>query len=171
MAALYESWTIPLAVLLAVPLGVMGSVIAATMRGLPNDVYFTVGLITIIGLGAKDAILIIEFAKDLRTQGKGLVESTLLACQMRFRPIVMTCLAFIFGVIPMAIATGAGGASQQALGSGVIGGMLAVVIRLLFIPVFFVAVTRLFSRETDVAAETDAKTEVYGPPAPAQSAH
>ncbi len=174
LAALYESWTIPLAVLLAVPLGILGSVIAAMLRDLPNDVYFTVGLITIIGLGAKDAILIIEFAKDLRTQGKSLVEATLEACHMRFRPILMTCLAFIFGVVPMAIATGAGGASQQALGSGVIGGMLAIVLRLIFIPVLFVVVMRLFSRDNNVEAKTEAaventKIEAYGPPAPAQS--
>ena len=140
LAALYESWTIPLAVLLTVPLGICGAVIAATMRGLPNDVYFTVGLITIIGLAAKDAILIIEFAKDLRAQGKPLVEATIEACSLRFRPILMTGLAFVCGVLPMAIATGAGGASQQALGTSVMGGMIAVVIlALLMVPVFFVS--------------------------------
>ena len=139
LAALYESWTIPLAVLLTVPLGICGAVLAATFRGLPNDVYFTVGLITIIGLAAKDAILIIEFAKDLRAQGKPLIEATLEACALRFRPILMTGLAFVCGVLPMVIATGAGGASQQALGSSVMGGMIAVVVlALLMVPVFFV---------------------------------
>jgi len=162
LAALYESWTIPLAVLLTVPLGVLGAVLAATLRGLPNDVYFTVGLITIIGLAAKDAILIIEFAKDLHAPGKSLVEATIEACTLRFRPIVMTGLAFVCGVLPMVVAHGAGGASQQALGTGVMGGMIAVVIlALLMVPVFFVSVLRFFSR----AKETK-QVEVYGPPAP-----
>jgi len=146
LAALYESWTIPLAVLLTVPLGILGAVVAAMMRGLPNDVYFTVGLITIIGLAAKDAILIIEFAKDLRAKGKPLVEATIEACSLRFRPIVMTGLAFVCGVLPMVIAKGAGGASQQALGTGVMGGMIAVVIlALLMVPVFFVSVQRVLA--------------------------
>jgi multidrug efflux pump len=146
LAALYESWTIPVAVLMTVPLGIVGAVLAANLRGLPNDVYFTVGLITIIGLAAKNAILIIEFAKDLRTQGKSLVDATMEACFLRFRPIVMTGLAFICGVLPMVVASGAGGASQQALGTSVTGGMIAVVIlALLMVPVFFVSVQRLFS--------------------------
>ncbi len=150
LAALYESWTIPLAVLLTVPLGVAGAVVAATMRGLPNDVYFTVGLITIIGLAAKDAILIIEFAKDLRAQGKPLIEATLEACSLRFRPILMTGLAFVCGVLPMVIATGAGGASQQALGTSVMGGMIAVVIlALLMVPVFFVSVQRVLAGDRE----------------------
>jgi len=150
LAALYESWTIPLAVLLTVPLGIFGAVVAATFRGLPNDVYFTVGLITIIGLAAKDAILIIEFAKDLRAQGKPLIEATVEACTLRFRPILMTGLAFICGVLPMVVASGAGGASQQALGTSVMGGMTAVVIlALLMVPVFFVAVQRFFGRDRE----------------------
>ena len=165
LAALYESWTIPLAVLLTVPLGVLGAVAAAMLRGLPNDVYFTVGLITIIGLAAKDAILIIEFAKDLHAQGKSLVEATIEACTLRFRPIVMTGLAFVCGVLPMVVAHGAGGASQQALGTGVMGGMIAVVIlALLMVPVFFVSVLRFFSRQRDEVKQE----EVYGPPAPAK---
>ncbi|VIO67906.1 multidrug efflux RND transporter permease subunit [Bradyrhizobium ivorense] len=169
LAALYESWTIPLAVLLTIPLGILGAVVAATMRGLSNDVYFTVGLITIIGLAAKDAILIIEFAKDLRAQGKPLVEATIEACSLRFRPILMTGLAFVCGVLPMAIATGAGGASQQALGTSVMGGMIAVVIlALLLVPVFFVSVQRVLAGDREQAAE---KGEVYGPPAPAKGAH
>jgi multidrug efflux pump len=150
LAALYESWTIPIAVLLTVPLGMTGAVIAANLRGLSNDVYFTVGLITIIGLAAKDAILIIEFAKDLTSRGKPLIEATLEACKLRFRPILMTGLAFVCGVLPMAIATGAGGKSQQALGSGVMGGMIAVVIlALLMVPVFFVVVQRVLGRKTE----------------------
>jgi multidrug efflux pump len=168
LAALYESWTIPLAVLLTVPLGILGAVIAATLRGLPNDVYFTVGLITIIGLAAKDAILIIEFAKDLRAQGKPLVEATVEACSLRFRPIVMTGLAFVCGVLPMVVATGAGGASQQALGTSVMGGMIAVVIlALLMVPVFFVTVQRVLGGDRE-KREAVAK-EAYGPPAPVKS--
>src|SRR4051812_34799713 len=168
LAALYESWTIPLAVLLTIPLGICGAVIAATMRGLSNDVYFTVGLITIIGLAAKDAILIIEFAKDLRAQGKPLVEATIEACSLRFRPILMTGLAFVCGVLPMAIATGAGGASQQALGTSVMGGMIAVVIlALLMVPVFFVSVQRVLAgdreRKAEEAKETPASPEPAKP--------
>jgi multidrug efflux pump len=167
LAALYESWTIPIAVLLTVPLGILGAVIAASMRGLPNDVYFTVGLITIIGLAAKDAILIIEFAKDLRAQGKPLVEATLLACILRFRPIVMTGLAFVCGVLPMVIAKGAGGASQQALGTSVMGGMIAVVIlALLMVPVFFVSVQRALAGDREAV---EPQRDVYGPPAPVRS--
>jgi multidrug efflux pump len=157
LAALYESWTIPLAVLLTVPLGILGAVVAASTRGLPNDVYFTVGLITIIGLSAKDAILIIEFAKDLRAQGKPLVEATIEACTLRFRPIVMTGLAFVCGVTPMVIAHGAGAASQQALGTGVMGGMIAVVIlALLMVPVFFVSVQRVLAGDREKAVEKTA---------------
>ena len=157
LAALYESWTIPLAVLMTVPLGICGAVIAASMRGLPNDVYFTVGLITIIGLAAKDAILIIEFAKDLRARGTPLLQATMEACHLRFRPILMTGLAFVCGVLPMVIASGAGAKSQQALGTNVMGGMIAVVIlALLMVPVFFVAVTRFFSKaERDGEAAGD----------------
>jgi multidrug efflux pump len=167
LAALYESWTIPLAVLLTVPLGILGAVVAAMTRGLPNDVYFTVGLITIIGLAAKDAILIIEFAKDLRAQGKPLVEATIEACTLRFRPIVMTGLAFVCGVTPMVVAHGAGGASQQALGTGVMGGMIAVVIlALLMVPVFFVSVQRVLAGDREKVAKTEA--EAHGPPAPAK---
>ena len=148
LAALYESWSIPLAVLLTVPLGMFGAVAAASSRGLANDVYFTVGLITIIGLAAKDAILIIEFAKDLRAQGKSTTVAVLEACHLRFRPIVMTGMAFVFGVAPMVIAQGAGSKSQQALGTGVIGGMIAVVVlALLMVPVFFVLVEKLFARK------------------------
>jgi multidrug efflux pump len=167
LAALYESWTIPLAVLLTVPLGILGAVVAASMRDLPNDVYFTVGLITIIGLAAKDAILIIEFAKDLRAHGKPLIAATVEACSLRFRPIVMTGLAFVCGVLPMVIAKGAGGASQQALGTSVMGGMIAVVIlALLMVPVFFVSVQRVLAGDREQA---EAKGQLVGPPAPVKS--
>lgn len=170
LAALYESWTIPLAVLMTVPLGITGAVIAAMLRGLPNGVYFTVGLITIIGLAAKDAILIIEFAKDLRHQGKPLLEATIEACRLRFRPILMTGLAFICGVLPMAIADGAGAASQQALGSIVMGGMIAVVIlALLMVPVFFVSVQRVLAGDREKAEKVEG--EAYGPPAPVRAGH
>ena len=168
LAALYESWTIPLAVLLTVPLGICGAVLAATLRGLPNDVYFTVGLITIIGLAAKDAILIIEFAKDLRAQGKPLIEATVEACGLRMRPILMTGLAFVCGVLPMVVASGAGGVSQQALGTSVMGGMIAVVIlALLMVPVFFVAVQRFFAGDRE-AVEKPEPAEPRGTPAPIQ---
>ncbi len=147
LAALYESWTIPIAVLLTVPLGVVGAVLAVTLRGMPNDVYFTIGLITIIGLASKDAILIIEFAKDLVARGKPLVEATVEACHLRFRPIVMTGLAFVSGVAPMTIAAGASAKSQHALGTGVMGGMIAVVIlALLMTPVLFVVTQKAFNR-------------------------
>ena len=145
LAALYESWSIPASVMLVVPLGVLGALAAVYLRGMPNDVYFKVGLITIIGLSAKNAILIIEFAKDLQAAGKGLVEATLEACRLRFRPILMTSLAFTLGVLPLAISTGAGAASRQAIGTGVMGGMIAAtVLAVFFVPVFFVVVRRLF---------------------------
>ncbi|HEU4374557.1 MAG TPA: efflux RND transporter permease subunit, partial [Telluria sp.] len=145
LAALYESWSIPVAVLLVVPLGVLGALLAATARGFPNDVYFKLGLITIIGLGAKNAVLIIEFAKDLQAQGVPLKEAVLRACHLRFRPILMTSMAFILGVLPLAIATGAGSAGQRAIGTGVMGGMVtATALGVFFVPVFFVVVRTLF---------------------------
>ena len=145
LAALYESWTIPLSVILVVPLGVIGVLLATLLRGYSNDVYFQVGLITIIGLSAKNAILIIEFAKDLQAQGKGVIESALAAAHLRFRPIIMTSLAFTLGVLPLAIASGAGSASQRAIGTGVIGGMLTgTVLAVVFVPIFFVVVRTLF---------------------------
>mgnify|MGYP003361698850 FL=1 len=143
LAALYESWSIPTAVLLVVPLGVLGAVLAVTLRGMPNDVFFKVGLITIIGLSAKNAILIIEFAKTLYDEGHDLVEATVKAARLRLRPIVMTSLAFILGVVPLAIATGASSGSQQAIGTGVIGGMIVATLAVVFVPVFFVVVMKL----------------------------
>ena len=148
LAALYESWSIPFSVMLVVPLGVVGALIFTTARGLSNDVYFVVGLLTTIGLSAKNAILIVEFAKDLmEKEGKGLVESTLEASRMRLRPILMTSLAFILGVMPLAISTGAGSGAQNAVGTGVMGGMVtATALAIFFVPVFFVVVRRRFSK-------------------------
>ena len=146
LVALYESWSIPLSVMLIVPVGAAGAVLAAMVLGMRNDVYFKVGLITIIGLSAKNAILIVEVAKALRAEGDSLVQAALKAARLRFRPIVMTSLAFILGVFPLAIATGAGGASQRSLGTGVIGGMLsATLLGVLFVPVFFVWVQELWA--------------------------
>ncbi|BAQ80804.1 efflux RND transporter permease subunit [Pseudomonas sp. St29] len=146
LAALYESWSIPTSVLLVVPLGVLGAVLAVSMRGMPNDVFFKVGLITIIGLSAKNAILIIEFAKSLYDEGHDLIDATVQAARLRLRPIVMTSLAFILGVVPLAIATGASSASQQAIGTGVIGGMITATLAVIFVPVFFVVVMKLVKR-------------------------
>ena len=145
LAALYESWTIPMAVILVVPLGVIGVLLATLLRGYANDVYFQVGLITVIGLSAKNAILIIEFAKDLQAQGKSIIESALEAAHLRFRPIVMTSLAFGLGVVPLVIASGASSASQRAIGTGVLGGMVTgTMLAVFFVPVFFVVVRTLF---------------------------
>jgi multidrug efflux pump len=145
LAALYESWTIPLSVILVVPLGVLGVLLATLLRGYENDVYFQVGLITIIGLSAKNAILIIEFAKDVQAQGKTVFEAALAAARLRFRPIIMTSMAFTLGVVPLAIASGAGSASQRAIGTGVIGGMITgTLLAVVFVPLFFVVVRRLF---------------------------
>ncbi|MGH8770078.1 MAG: efflux RND transporter permease subunit [Burkholderiales bacterium] len=145
LAALYESWTIPVAVLLVVPLGVFGAVIATTLRGLPDDVYFKVGLIAIIGLSAKNAILIIEFAKDLHARGMSLIDATLEATRIRFRPILMTSIAFILGVLPLAVSTGAGAAGRHAIGTGVMGGMIgATALAVFLVPVFFVVIRKLF---------------------------
>ncbi|WP_299359666.1 multidrug efflux RND transporter permease subunit [uncultured Paracoccus sp.] len=160
LAGLYESWSIPLSVMLAVPLGVSGSVAAAWIFGLPNDIYFKVGLITIMGLSAKNAILIVEFAKELHAHGTSLRDSALEAAKLRFRPILMTSLAFTLGVVPMATASGASSASQNAIGIGVIGGMIAAtVFSLMFVPVFFVFVLSLFGRgRRRVAEESGSRT-------------
>ena len=145
LAALYESWSIPVAVIMVVPLGVLGALLAASLRGLPNDVYFKVGLLTTIGLSTKNAILIIEFAKDLQQQGMGLIEATLEAVHLRLRPILMTSFAFILGVLPLALSSGAGSGSQNAIGTGVVGGMIAATVLAIFlVPVFFVVVRRIF---------------------------
>lgn len=164
LAALYESWSIPFSVMLVVPLGVIGSVAAVTLRGMSNDVYFLVGLITIIGLSAKNAILIIEFAKDLRAQGYSLMDATLEAAHLRFRPILMTSLAFTLGVVPMAIATGASAASQNAIGTGVLGGMIsATVLAVFFVPVFFVFVMKLVRSKDKPKPEAQAPEPSLAP--------
>ena len=145
LAALYESTSIPVAVMLVVPLGILGALLGVTLRGMPNDVYFKVGMIAVVGLSAKNAILIIEFAKDLQAQGMGLIEATLEAVHLRFRPIIMTSLAFILGVLPLVLASGAGSASQRAIGTGVMSGMItATVLAVFLVPVFFVVIRTLF---------------------------
>ncbi|PHM40061.1 hydrophobe/amphiphile efflux-1 family protein [Xenorhabdus mauleonii] len=151
LAALYESWSIPFSVMLVVPLGVIGALLATSMRGLGNDVYFKVGLLTTIGLSAKNAILIVEFAKDLiEKEGKGLIEATLDAVKMRFRPILMTSLAFMLGVMPLVLSNGAGSGAQNAVGTGVLGGMIAATsLAIFFIPVFFVVIKRRFMKKSE----------------------
>ena len=159
LAALYESWTIPIAVLLIVPLGVLGAVVAAEARGLPNDVYFKIGLITIIGLAAKNAILIVEFAVEMQRQGKSLREAVVEAGRLRMRPILMTSFAFILGVLPLAISTGAGANARHAIGTGVVGGMLfATFFGLLLVPVFYVAIRRLLGEKLDAPGRDKKET-------------
>ncbi|HJV95042.1 MAG TPA: efflux RND transporter permease subunit, partial [Albitalea sp.] len=168
LAALYESWSIPMSVILVVPLGVLGVVLAASLRGLSNDVYFKVGLITVIGLSAKNAVLIIEFAKDLQARGATVFEAVQQAAHLRFRPILMTSMAFILGVLPLAIASGAGSASQRAIGTGVMGGMFSATLLAVFgVPVFFVVVRhwfkgserqrRIYAHELDANGDAIAK--------------
>jgi len=156
LAALYESWSIPVAVMLVVPLGVIGAIVATLSRGLDNDVFFQVGLLTTVGLSAKNAILIVEFAKENHDRGMDLIEATVHAAQQRLRPILMTSLAFMLGVMPLAISSGAGSGGQNAIGTGVIGGMLsATILAIFFVPVFFVAVRKVFSdKKTQHDAES-----------------
>ncbi|MGV8042406.1 MAG: efflux RND transporter permease subunit [Thermoanaerobaculaceae bacterium] len=148
LAALYESWTFPISVMLALPLGVIGGVVASSMRGMPNDVYFQIGLLTVLGLTTKNAILIVQFATTHMQQGMDLIEATLLAAKLRLRPIIMTSLAFGFGVLPLAIASGAGAGAMKAIGTSVLGGMVtATFLAIFFIPLFFVLVVRVFGRK------------------------
>lgn len=148
LAALYESWSIPISIMLALPLGVIGGVMASSFRDLPNDVYFQIGLLTVLGLTTKNAILIVQFAKMRLEQGAGLIEATLDAAKLRLRPIVMTSLAFGFGVLPLAIANGAGAGAQQAIGTSVLGGMItATFLAVFFIPLFFVVVVQLLGKK------------------------
>ncbi|MGH8551214.1 MAG: multidrug efflux RND transporter permease subunit [Methylococcales bacterium] len=150
LAALYESWSIPVAVMLVVPLGMLGALGFTWLRGLEDDVYFKVGLIAVIGLSAKNAILIIEFANTMRQQGRGLLDATLEACRLRLRPILMTSIAFMLGVLPLAVSTGAGANSRHAIGTGVMGGMVgATLLGVLFVPVFFVVVRRLLGDKSN----------------------
>ncbi|MEJ2380496.1 MAG: efflux RND transporter permease subunit [Gammaproteobacteria bacterium] len=154
LAALYESWSVPVAVMMVVPLGVLGALAFTWLRGLENDVYFKVGLIAVIGLSAKNAILIIEFANTMRKEGRGLLEATIEACRLRLRPILMTSIAFILGVTPLAISTGAGANSRHAIGTDVMGGMVgATVLGVLFVPVFYVVVRRLLGDKSDGTGE------------------
>jgi multidrug efflux pump len=150
LAALYESWSVPVAVLLVVPVGVLGAVLLSMARGLPNDIYFKIGLITVIGLAAKNAILIVEFAIQERAEGKPLGQAVVEAAKLRLRPILMTSMAFIMGVLPLAISSGAGANARHAIGTGVIGGMLAATfLGLLFIPVFYAIVRRALGDKLD----------------------
>ena len=159
LAALYESWSIPVSVMLVMPLGLVGAALAVSLRGLTNDVYFQVGLLTTMGLSAKNAILIVEFAEQAEKEGKSARDAALEAARLRLRPILMTSLAFIFGVLPLAISTGAGAQSRIAIGTAVIGGMLtATVLAIFYIPLFFVLVRRWFHGR-DKHAEPDAPRE------------
>jgi multidrug efflux pump subunit AcrB len=159
LAALYESWSIPLAVILVVPLGVLGTIIAAILTWKMNDVYFQVGLLTTIGLSAKNAILIVEFARDLSAAGLGLIEATLEAVRLRLRPILMTSLAFMLGVLPLLLANGAGAGAENALGTAVFGGMAsATLLAIVFVPIFFVVVTRLFGVDRSASAPAPARS-------------
>jgi multidrug efflux pump len=168
LAALYESWSIPLSVILIVPLGVLGALLATKLRGLPNDVYFKVGLLTIVGLATKNAILIIEYAKDLQAEGRGLIDATLEAVHLRLRPILMTSFAFILGVMPLVLSVGAGSASRNAIGTGVAGGMLAATaLGIFFTPVFYVVVRRIFKSKRKPGPSTQPGIEGTGTsPAP-----
>ncbi len=164
LSGLYGSWSIPLSVMLIVPMGAIGSVAAVTLAGLSNDVYFTVGLITIVGLSAKNAILIVEVAKDLISEGMDLMEATVEACRLRLRPILMTSLAFTMGVVPMAIASGPSAASQNAIGINVVGGMIAAtVLGVLFAPIFFVFVMKLTGAHKKLGKNGDAGAPVAHP--------
>jgi multidrug efflux pump len=170
LAALYESWSIPVAVMLVVPLGIIGTVLATLLRGMDNDVFFQVGLLTTVGLASKNAILIVEFAKENHDQGMGLIEATVTAARQRLRPILMTSLAFILGVMPLAIATGAGAGGRTAIGTGVVGGMLSATILAVFlVPVFFVSV-RTWFKQKDPAPQPQPGGDSQ-PPAPPSQAH
>jgi multidrug efflux pump len=159
LAALYESWSIPISVLMVVPLGLLGAALAVAIRGLDNDVYFQVGLLTTMGLSAKNAILIVEFAELAQKEGKTALAAAIEGARLRLRPILMTSLAFVFGVLPLAVSTGAGARSRVAIGTAVMGGMIAAtILAIFFVPLFFVLVRRLFARrrETLVLTEREA---------------
>jgi HAE1 family hydrophobic/amphiphilic exporter-1 len=147
LAALYESWPIPIAILLTLPLGVIGGVVASSMRGMPNDVYFQIGLLTTLGLTTKNAILIVQFARARVDEGVGLTKATLEAAKLRLRPIIMTSLAFGFGILPLAIATGAGSGAQRAIGTGVLGGMItSTFLVIIFAPLFYVIIYKALGK-------------------------
>jgi multidrug efflux pump len=165
LAAQYESWTLPFGIIMAVPFALLGALIAIMLRGIPNDVYFQIGLLTLVALAAKNAILIVEFAVDLHREGKSLYDSAVEAAKLRFRPIVMTSFAFILGVVPLAIATGASANSRHSIGTGVIGGMLgATVIAIFFVPMFFLVLEKIGKKSSSTEQENtttknDEKTE------------
>jgi multidrug efflux pump len=156
LAALYESWSVPVSVILAVPVGLLGALLATWLRGLNNDIYFQVGLLATMGLAAKNGILIVEFAKDLEEKGKSLMEATLQAARMRLRPIVMTSLAFMLGVLPMAVSTGAGSGGRHSLGTGVLGGTLfSTFLGIFFVPLFYVVIRSLFPGRGKVSGSNE----------------
>ena len=147
LAAQFESWVVPFAVILAVPFAVFGALTAVWVRGFENDIYFQIGLVTLIGLSAKNAILIVEFANTRYEAGRPLIEAALEAARLRFRPIIMTSMAFIFGMVPLVVASGAGASSRQSIGTGVMGGMLAATfLAIFFVPLFYVGIRRLTQR-------------------------
>jgi HAE1 family hydrophobic/amphiphilic exporter-1 len=159
LAALYESWPIPISILMALPLGVIGGVIGTTMRGLPNDVYFQIGLLTTLGLTTKNAILIVQFAKARVDEGMGMIPATLEAAKLRLRPIIMTSLAFGFGVLPLAFANGAGAGAQMAIGTAVLGGVVtSTFLVTLFAPLFYVLIQTTFGKSRTVKAATSGET-------------
>ncbi|MEN6487506.1 MAG: efflux RND transporter permease subunit [Smithella sp.] len=162
LAALYESWPIPVSILVALPLGAIGGIIASSLRGLPNDVYFQIGLLTTLGLTTKNAILIVQFAKAGRDRGMDLIDATLEGARLRFRPIIMTSLAFGFGVLPLALATGAGAGAQNAIGTGVLGGMItATVLVLIFAPLFYVLIEKTFGKQQKKTLDADNKSSFF----------
>ncbi len=149
LAALYESWSVPISVMLVVPLGLLGAVLMVSMLDMQNDVFFKVGMITLIGLSAKNAILIVEFAKQIHEGGKGLVDATLAASRMRLRPVLMTSLAFTLGVVPLMLATGASATTQKAIGTGVFGGMISgTLLAIFFVPLFYFSVMKVVEKLT-----------------------
>ena len=163
LAALYESWPIPIAILLALPLGAIGGVIGSSLRGMPNDVYFQIGLLTTLGLTTKNAILIVQFAKTRVDEGMGLIEATLEASKLRMRPIIMTSLAFGFGVLPLAFASGAGAGAQKAIGTAVLGGVVtSTFLVTIFAPLFYVLIQKTFGRRHSQHAKQDSKTTLPG---------
>lgn len=156
LAAQFESWVVPFAVILAVPFAVFGALVAVWMRGFENDIYFQIGLVTLIGLSAKNAILIVEFANARYEAGRSLLDAAVEAARLRFRPIIMTSMAFIFGMFPLVIASGAGAASRQSIGTGVLGGMFAATfLAIFFVPLFFVLLRKLSRRKIQPMATAD----------------
>ena len=164
LAALYESWTVPISILLVLPLGVIGGILASSFRGLANDVYFQIGLLTTLGLTTKNAILIVQYAMIKMQEGAGLVEATLEGAKLRFRPIVMTSLAFGFGVLPLVLTTGAGAGAQNAIGTSVLGGMVTgTFLAVFFIPLFYFVIYRLMGRTRNRKIETALRTNEGSP--------